>query len=218
MNTNKLKINTNNLKTKTMKINYFNTMKTTNFFISAIFCLALTTSCSNDDDANPLPINPEELITNVTLTFTNNADATDTIVLESVAPDGQDGASTETVTGDFTSGATYALSLEITNESEDPADDVLNDDIIPEADEHFFTYAVNPSNLTMTRDGDDIEGPNGSKLGVNTTWVAGDVSTGNNVQIILIHEPTSTDDSNGFGSVTGGSEDLNITFTSVDIQ
>mgnify|MGYP001826269448 CR=1 FL=1 len=211
MNTNKLNINK-------MKINYFNIMKTTKFFIATLFCLTLITSCSDDDD-NPAPINPEELITNVTLTFTNTDpnNATDIVVLESVAPDGQDGAATETITGDFTSGETYALSLEITNESEDPADDVLNDDIIPEADEHFFTYAVECISLTMTRDTDDVDGPNGSKLGVNTTWVAGSASTGE-VQITLIHEPTSTDDSNGFGTVTGGSEDLNITFNSVEIQ
>jgi len=191
-------------------------MKTTRFFMSALFCLALFTSCSNDDD-NPEPVNPEELITNVILTFTNNTDASDTVVLASVAPDGQDGSSTETITGNFTSGEIYALSLEITNASETPAEDVLNDDIIPEADEHFFAYAVNGINLTMTRDANDIDGPNGSKLGVHTTWVAGNASAGN-VQFILTHEPTSTDDSNGFGNVTGGSQDLNITFTSVEIE
>ena len=199
-----------------MKINHLNITKTTNFFVSALFCLTLITSCSSDDD-NPPPVNPEEIITNVTLTFTNNADATDIVVLASVAPDGQDGTSNESVTGNFTAGATYDLSLAITNASETPADDVLNDDIIPEADEHFFSYAVNNINLTMTRDGDDINGPNGSKLGVNTTWVAGAASTGN-VQITLTHEPTSTDDSDGFGTATGGSEDLNITFNNVDVQ
>jgi hypothetical protein len=209
-------MNTNKLNIKTMKFNYLNIINTTKLFVGALFCLTLITSCSSDDD-NPPPVNPEEIITNVTLTFTNNANAADIVTLASVAPDGQDGTSTETITGNFTSGATYTLDLAITNASETPADDVLNDDIIPEADEHFFTYAVNNINLTMTRDGDDINGPNGSKLGVNTTWVAGAVSTGN-VQIKLTHEPTSTDDSSGFGTATGGSEDLNITFSNVDIQ
>jgi hypothetical protein len=209
-------MNTNKLNIKTMKINYLNITKTTKLFVGALFCLSLITSCSSDDD-NPPPVNPEEIITNVTLTFTNNADATDIVTLASVAPDGQDGTSTETITGNFTAGATYDLSLAITNASETPADDVLNDDIIPEADEHFFSYAVNNINLTMTRDADDIDGPNGSKLGVNTTWVAGAASTGN-VQITLTHEPTATDDTGGFGTPTGGSEDLNITFNNVDIQ
>lgn len=188
-------------------------MKTVKLFAIPMLVLALFASCSDDDD-NPPPINPEELITNVTLTFTNTADATDIVVLSSIAPDGQDGASVESVNGNFTAGATYSLSLSVLNASETPADDVLNDDIIPEADEHFFSYAVNGINLTMTRDAGDVDGPNGSKLGVSTTWTVGAASTGN-VQIILTHEPTSVDDSNGFGSATGGSEDLNITFTGV---
>lgn len=212
-------MNTNNTNFKVTKINSFNLnfMKTSKFFLSAIFCLTLMTSCS-DDDNNPAPINPEELITDVTLTFVNNADANDTVVLSSVAPDGQDGTSTETITGNFTSGATYSLTLSMFNASKTPAEDILNEDIVLEADEHFFAYAVSSSlNLTMTRDADDFDGPNGSKLGVNSTWVAGAASTGN-LQIILTHEPTSVDDSDGFGSSTGGSEDLNLTFTGVVIQ
>ncbi|WP_298556141.1 hypothetical protein [uncultured Algibacter sp.] len=192
-------------------------MKTSKLFLSALFCLTLITSCSDDDD--PEAVLEEELITNVTLTFVNDADATDIVVMTSVAPDGQDGASIEDVTGSFTAGATYALTLSILN-AEDPNDpeDVLNEDIIKEADEHFFTYAVSGGiNLTMSRDGDDIDGADSNKLGVNTTWVAGAVSTGN-VQIKLIHLPEGADDSDEFGSVTGGSEDLNITFTSVEIQ
>ena len=210
-----------NSKFKTMKINYLNlnVMKTSKFFISALFCLALVTSftsCSDDDD--PEPVNEEELITNLTLTFTNTAN-NDEVVMTSVAPDGlEEGATTENVTGSFTAGATYELTLALVNASETPAEDVLNGDIIPEADEHFFVYAVsNGLDMTMTRDGDDVDGPDGSKLGVNTTWVANSAGTGN-LQIILVHEPGSVDDSDEFGSATGGSEDFNITFTDVTIN
>ncbi len=191
-------------------------MKAIKFFAIPMLVLALFASCSDDDD-NPPPVNEEELITNVTLTFTNTADATDIVVMTSVAPNGQDGASTEAVNGNFTSGATYALTLSILNATETPADDVLNDDIIPEADEHFFSYAINGVNFTMSRDAGDVDGPSGSKLGVNTTWVAGAASTGN-LQIVLTHEPVTVDDSDNFGSATGGSEDFNITFTGVIIN
>jgi len=201
-----------------MNINYLNSniMKTSKLFIAALFCLTLITSCSDDD--NPTPVLEEELITNVSLTFVNDADANDVVVLANIAPDGQEGASNNTINGSFTSGATYSLTLSLLNaEDADDVEDVLNDDIIPEADEHFFVYAVNGINLTVTRDSDDIEGPNGSNLGVNTTWVAGAASTGN-VQIRLVHEPESVDDSDEFGSSTGGSEDVNITFQGVEIQ
>ncbi|MFD2567969.1 type 1 periplasmic binding fold superfamily protein [Pseudotenacibaculum haliotis] len=193
-------------------------MKTSKFFIRAVLCLALVTSfvsCNDNDD--PEPVNEEELITDVVLTFTNVANANDTVVLTNNAPDGQDGTFTNDVQGNFTAGATYALTLSIQNSSETPAEDVLNGDIIPEGDEHFFVYAVNGINLTMTRDNDDVDGAGGSKLGVKTTWIAGAASTGS-VRIQLIHEPTTTDDSDNFGSATGGSNDLNITFQNVSIQ
>ncbi len=204
-----------------MKINNQNlkNMKTTKFFVKALLCLALVTSftsCSDDDD--PAPVNEEEIITTLTLTFVNNANPLDFVVLNSFAADGlEDGMSTETITGNFTAGVTYSLSLGLLNTSENPAEDVLNGDIIPEADEHFFAYAVNGLDMTMTRDADDVPGPDGSNLGVNTTWVANSAGTGN-LQIRLIHEPTSVDDSNEFGSATGGSEDFNITFTGVVIN
>ena len=210
-------MNTNKSNFKTMKTNflYLNYMKTSKLFVAAIFCLTLITSCSDDDD--PVIINPEELITNVTLTFTNTSNATDIVTMTSVAPDGQDGSFTNIVVGSFTSGETYSLDLAITNESESPADDVLNDDIIPEADEHFFTYGVNTVSMTMSRDAGDVDGPDGNKLGVNTTWIAGAASNGS-VNITLVHEPVGSDDSNNFGTVTGGEEDFNITFSGVTIN
>ncbi|MEM9141909.1 MAG: hypothetical protein AAGA86_02905 [Bacteroidota bacterium] len=192
-----------------------NFMKTTRFFINAFVCIALATtftSCSDDDD-NPEEVNENEFITNVNLVFTNDADASDIVTLANAAPNGQDGPFTNTVVGSFTAGETYSLSIGILNGDED----VIVSDIIPEADEHFFWFRVNGINLTMTRDSDDVAGVADSKLGFNTTWVAGDASTGN-VQIALIHQPTGADDSDEWGTATGGSEDLNITFEDVEIE
>ena len=209
-------MNTIKLNIKTMNTNYLNFMKTSKFFIAAIFCLTLITSCNNDDD--PEPVNELELITNVTLTFTNTANSADVVVMKSIAPDGQEGANiTNTVNGTFTSGQSYSLSLDITNES-DPTDvdDILNDDIIPEGDEHFFKYD-NTLGMGMIRDVDDEEGAYDSNLGVKTTWTTGAAGTGN-IQIILVHQPETVDDSNQFGSTTGGEEDFNITFQGVVVQ
>tara|TARA_B110000003_G_scaffold276187_1_gene321386 strand:+ start:523 stop:1158 length:636 start_codon:yes stop_codon:yes gene_type:complete len=211
-------MNTNKLNIKTMKTNYFNLnfMKTTKFFIMAIFCLTLITSC-NDDDDNPEPVNELELMTNVTLTFTNNSNAGDVVIMSNVAPDGQEGAFTNSVNGEFTAGQSYSLALEITNES-DPADieDVLNGDVIPEGDEHFFKYN-NTLGMGMIRDASDLAGAGGTSLGVSTTWTTGAAGTGN-LQIILVHQPETADDSNQFGSTTGGEEDFNITFQGVVVQ
>lgn len=204
-----------------MKTNYlnFNTMKTSKLFIAAMFCLTLITSCSDDDD-NPPPVNPVELFTNVTLTFTNDADANDVVVLENIAPDGQGGTNNSTISGPFTSGATYSLELAATDASDpNDVDDLLNDDVIPEADEHFFVYGLNNLNFTMTRNASDVVGLDNNKIGVETTWVAGAASTGN-LSITLVHEATSVDDAgnNNLGSTTGGEEDFNITFMNVSIN
>lgn len=209
-------MNTNKLNIKTMKTNYLNFMKTTKLFIMAIFCLTFITSCNNDDD-NPEPVNEVELITNVTLTFTNTSNAADVVIMSNVAPDGQEGAFTNTVNGTFTAGQSYSLDLEITNES-DPADidDVLNDDIIPEGDEHFFKYN-NTLGLGMIRDVASADGAHDSNLGDKTTWTTGAAGTGN-LQIILVHQPETANDSNQFGSTTGGEEDFNITFQGVVVQ
>jgi hypothetical protein len=162
-------------------------------------------------------VNEEELITDVVLRFVNDADPLNVVTLTRVAPDGQDGSTiTDIVQGNFVSGATYSLSLELLNSSETPAEDILNDDIIPEADEHFFVYSVSGLALTMTRDADDVDGPDGTKLGVRTTWVAGAAGTGN-IRIRLVHEPATADDTDPFGTVTGGSDDINITFEDIDI-
>ena len=56
-----------------------------------------------------------------------------------------------------------------------------------------------------------------TRLGVSTTWITAAASTGN-LQIILVHEPDSADDSNQFGITTGGEEDFNITFQGVEVQ
>jgi hypothetical protein len=208
-------MNTKKLNTKTMKTNYLNFMKTTKLFIMAIFCLTLITSCNNDDD--PEPVNEVELITNVTLTFTNTANSADVVVMKNIAPDGQEGAFTNSINGTFTAGQSYSLDLNITNESDpNDVDDVLNDDVIPEGDEHFFKYN-NTLGMSMMRDASDLSGANGSRLGVSTTWTTGAAGTGN-IQIILVHEPDSADDSNQFGTTTGGEEDFNITFQSVVVQ
>ena len=210
-------MNTKKLNTKTMKTNYLNLnfMKTTKLFIMAIFCLTLITSCNNDDD--PEPVNEVELITNVTLTFTNTANSADVVVMKNIAPDGQEWAFTNSINGTFTAGQSYSLDLNITNESDpNDVDDVLNDDVIPEGDEHFFKYN-NTLGMSMMRDASYLSGANVSRLGVSTTWTTGAAGTGN-IQIILVHEPDSADDSNQFGTTTGGEEYFNITFQSVVVQ
>ena len=115
-------MNTIKLNNKTMKMNLLNFKKQTTYFLSAIFCFALLASCSSDDDGgNVEEPNEEEVITDVTITFVNDADASDTVELKSVDADGEEGplAPIKTVTGNFTAGETYTATLDIYNSIED---------------------------------------------------------------------------------------------------
>ena len=191
-------------------------MKTTKLFLTAIFSLALFASCSNDDDSGGEP-NEEEIITNVTLAFVNDADATDVVTLLSVDADGEDGplAPVQTITGSFTAGATYTGTVDLFNaiEGEDITEEVTED----EPDEHFFTYAVNGIDVTFTRSANDIVRADGEKLGFETTWVANTAGSGS-ITVQLWHQSETVNDDNEFGTQTGGSQDVNITFTGIDIQ
>ncbi|MBV7268185.1 type 1 periplasmic binding fold superfamily protein [Winogradskyella luteola] len=190
-------------------------MKTTRLFASAFLGLALLASCSDDDDGGQP--NEEEVITNVTLEFVNINDANDTVTIESIDPDGDDGPTvpTQNVSGPFTAGATYTATVDLFNSIEN--EDITEEVTVDEPDEHFFIYAINGLDMTFSRSANDVVRPDGNNLGFRTTWVANTASTGS-ITLQLFHESESVDDTNEFGTQTGGSTDVNIIFTGVSIQ
>jgi len=214
-------MNTNKLNDNTMKINYLNFKKQTSYFLSAILCFALLASCSSDDDGGSVgEPNEEEVITDVTITFVNDSDATDVVELKSVDGDGEDGplAPIKTVTGNFTVGETYTATLEVYNSIED--EDITVEITDEEPDEHFFIYAVSGLDVTFERSANDIVRADGNKLGFETSWTANTVTTpdGGSVTLQLFHESETVNDDNEYGTQTGGSTDIDITFSGVKIQ
>lgn len=211
-------MNTIKLNNKTMKTYYFNFKKQTMYFLSAFLCLTLMASCSNDDDGgNVEEPNEEEVITDVTLTLVNDADASDIVELKSVDADGEDGplAPEVTITGNFTAGDTYTATLEVYNSIED--EDITVEITNEEPDEHFFIYAVNGLDVSFTRSANDIVRADGNKLGFETTWIANTAGMGS-ITVQLFHESETVNDDNQFGTQTGGSTDIDITFSGVEIQ
>ena len=199
-----------------MNYSKINFMKTSKFFIAAMVCLSAFTSCSNDDDT-PEPPNEEEVITDVTLTLVNNADAADSVELKSVDPDGEDGplSPTVTVTGNFTAGATYTATVDIYNSIED--EDITEEVVGDEPDEHFFIYAIDGLDIDFSRSANDVVRADGNSLGYQTTWVANAASSGT-ITLQLFHESETVNDDNEFGTQTGGSTDIDITFTGISVQ
>ena len=203
---------------KTNKTNHLNLMKTTKYFLSAILCLTLFASCSDDDDGGDIEEpNEEEVITDVTLTLINDADANDFVELKSVDPDGDDGPLVPTVTvmGDFTAGATYTATIDVYNSIED--EDITVEITDEEPDEHFFIYTIDGLDITFARSANDIVRADGNLLGFETTWTANTASTGD-ITLQLFHASETVNDDNEFGTQTGGSTDIDITFSGIAIQ
>lgn len=200
-----------------MKTN-FKIMKTTKYFLTAMLCIALFTSCSDDDDGSSVgEPNEDEVITDVTLTFINDANPSNIITLSNIDPDGDDGpeAPTQTITGSFFAGSTYTATVDLYNSIED--EDVTVEVTNEEPDEHFFIYLINGLDMSFARSANDVMRMDGNLLGFETSWTANTASTGS-ITIQLFHESETVNDDNEFGTQSGGSTDIDITFVGVEIQ
>lgn len=194
-----------------MNILNLNTMKTIKllalFFISSL----VITSCSSDDDHNDDDHDhEEEVITTLIYTLTNDSNSNDVVTLTYQDLDGEGGSDgTTTVSGSLTANSTYSGEAGILNETEDPAEDVIAEDIVNELEEHEFFYSTTISGITITKD--DVDG-DGNPVGIETTLTTGDAGTGT-LTVILKHEPKKPN--NDTVADAGGSTDIERTFNIV---
>ncbi|WP_347926019.1 type 1 periplasmic binding fold superfamily protein [Pontimicrobium sp. SW4] len=165
------------------------------------------TACSDDD--NPTPVNEEEVITTLTATLTPVAGG-DVITLQTRDLDG-DGpnAPVVTVSGNLAANTTYNGSLELLNETENPAESI-NEEIEEEDDEHQFFYQATNSIATFTYS--DTDG-DGNPIGLEFQLVTSTAATGN-ITITLRHEPNKEAAGVSDGDITnaGGETDIQAVF------
>lgn len=181
-------------------------MKAMNKFLILFITLGLMTSCSDDD--NPDPVNEEEVITTVRLTLTSSADNS-TVVFQSQDLDG-DGPDTPmiTVIGTMTAMTDYTGSIQFLNELESPSEDITVE-VLEEDEEHQVFYSfTGASGSTTTYD--DMDG-DGNPVGVSINFNSGAASTDNTITVVLKHEPTKPNDGTANGA--GGETDAEATFT-----
>ncbi len=171
------------------------------FFTATLFL----TSCSSDDDNEP--INEEEVITTVNVALTGGS----TPITLTFRQLDESAAPTIIVSGDFDPNTTYTGSITVLNELENPADNITLE-IEEEDDEHQFFYQVgaglNISNLTYL----DFDG-NGNPLGLRFSFDTGEASSGN-FTITLRHEPNKDASGVSDGQIAnaGGETDIEVTF------
>ena len=185
---------------KTMK-----TMKKCSMY--ALLAIAMI-GCS-DDDAAPLPINEEEVITTVILTLT--PESGDQVVLTTIDLDGDGPDEPETtVSGSFSENTEYQGAVRFLNETETPAEEIT-DEVLEEADEHQVFYTTTEGlNIQTTYEDQDSQG---NPLGLQITLTTGAASEGS-LTVTLRHEPVKPND--GLDSA-GGETDISTSFD-VSIQ
>lgn len=189
-------------------------MKNLKFITLLLITLISVTSCSSDDDSAPEIINEEEVITDVTLTFTDaNSNATTYTFTDPQYRDENYVAPTILLA----SGETYQVETNFYNNSDPNDPEAITEEVMEERDDHFLTYGFVDSDISLTRtDGAMSTDSNGIQIGLSTQWVAGAAGNGEAI-VSLIHKPESKDTSNPNGAVVGGETDVQVSFD-VEIQ
>tara|TARA_B100000780_G_C21098491_1_gene443183 strand:- start:341 stop:964 length:624 start_codon:yes stop_codon:yes gene_type:complete len=180
------------------------------------------TSCNNDDDDDvPAVENEEEVITDVTLVFTNTADSTDVVTASAQDPDGP-GVQELQVLGDINldTSKTYIMTMEVMNNLETPGEDIT-EEIVEEGHEHQFFFSFtegafsNPSgDGNIDNAGDPLVyndyDVNGNPIGLSTTWTTASTELlGGTFEVRLQHQP---DIKSGSSSAQDGDSDIQLYF------
>jgi hypothetical protein len=202
------------------KMNTMSLFKKTSLWALLIISLA-TTSCTNNDDEVPEEENDLEVITDVTLVFTNVENNQDVVRAQAQDPDGIGVEALEILGPIHLDGnKTYTLTLEIMNNLEDPGESIT-EEIEEEDQEHqlFFGFSndafsdpMGDGNMDNTADQinyNDTDA-NGNPVGLSTNWSTEEsqVSSGT-FTVRLQHQPDLKTASSG---ATDGDTDFELQF------
>jgi len=178
-------------------------MRTTRFLSMLAIAALVFTSCSDDDD--PDPVNDREVITNLTIVF--EAEGVEDVTLESEDLDGTDGPGTPevTITGTFQENTTYTGTITVLNQTVTPTENVTIE-IRDEDDEHQFFFTTTGSlGDTEYLDFDDDENP----LGLSFRLSTGDAGMGT-ILVTLRHELDKDAAGVSEGDITNAGGDTDI--------
>ncbi len=178
-------------------------MKTMKFLSTLLIASFLFVACSNDDDT-PTPVNEEEVITTLNVTLQPEGNGT-TVTLQFKDLDG-DGPNEPVISsGTLAAETMYNGTIELLNETEDPAEDIT-EEVEEESEAHQFFYTVS-SELNITTEYGNTD-TNGNPLGTQFTLTTGTASSGT-LTFTLRHEPTKPN--TGLADA-GGETDISATF------
>lgn len=169
-----------------------------------VLMFATIISCKKDNNLPdvPPPSNPPELITNITLTFTDPLGVNPTVTAIFSDPDGPGGAAPVRFdTIKLVPSVTYNCSITLFDESKNPVKD-LTPEVLDESKDHLFCFDVTTVDVGITRT--DTDGT--FEVGLASSWVAGVASSGS-VKVTLKHQVGVKN-----GTCAPGETDLEVTF------
>jgi hypothetical protein len=179
--------------------------KTLRTSLALVMVAAAFTACKKDDDLVPVPPpveNEGEVITTLTLTFTDVANVQPTVTATFRDPDGDGGNGPDIQdTIRLMNGTTYDVAVQVLDETTSPIGDITAE-ILEEDHEHLICFSPTGANVTIVRT--DTDGT--YEVGLQSRWTAGAASTGT-VQVELKHQPDIKD-----GTCAVGETDIDVTY------
>jgi hypothetical protein len=173
--------------------------------VLGLACIAALSSCKKDDDLVTVPppiANEVEVITTMTLQFTDPAGVQPDVSATFRDPDGDGGLSYDIFdTIRLQNNTVYNANILLLNETVSPADTISNE-VLDEDDEHLFCFTPSFANLSIMRT--DTDGT--YEVGLQSQWTVGNVGNGT-TQVLLKHQPGIKD-----GTCAPGETDIDITF------
>lgn len=172
--------------------------------IAAAALVMTFSACKKNKDIIP-DVEENELITKVSLKFTNTANTADVATVTWSDPDGDGGVAPTIGTLTLKPNTNYNFEVsEVRNEtaSTEAGKNVLAE-IIDESHEHLWVYKPTAANLTLTRTDKD---KNGIVFGLKGTATTAAASNGS-LEVILRHQPEGKN-----GTEAPGSTDFDATF------
>ena len=179
-------------------------------FIAAALLIVALGACKKEDDPAPTPpaTNESELITTLVLTFTD-PELNESFELRFRDLDGDGGNAPVVTTEPLPGGRAFNLGVRVLDESGSSPVELTNE-ILAEANEHQFFYAVEGADLAVSYADQD---GNGRPLGLLNLAISGAASAGS-LKVTLRHGPDKEAMGVSDGDITnaGGDTDIEVTF------
>lgn len=174
-------------------------------FLATILVLG---ACKKKD---PEPVNEQEVITKVTLRFTNTANSSEVVNMIWEDSDGAGGNAPVITNGTLKRNTTYEIDIDVKGEDNED----ITKEIKEEDDEHQVYFGFSTTTLFSSFEYLDKD-KNNQPLGLKTRATTINNSGGGNLQVILVHEGNKSQNIAAtpwvFSPNVGGEQDFNIIF------